>query len=119
MQTTALGMLVAAILVMPVGAISAGAALLSPKILPVALVVAVLSSAAPYALEMFALTRLPTKTFGALMSIEPVIAAVAGAVLLAEALSLTQWLAIAAIIAASAGATVTAAQAIASPAPLD
>ena len=40
----------------------------SPAVLPTACAVALLSSALPYSLEMFALTRLPTRTFGVLMS---------------------------------------------------
>jgi inner membrane transporter RhtA len=53
---------------------------------------------------MFALARLPRPTFGTLMALEPAIGAVAGFVMLGQALSPRQGLAIAAIIAASAGA---------------
>jgi inner membrane transporter RhtA len=35
------------------------------------LAVAILSTALPYSLEMIALTRLPTRIFGTLMSMEP------------------------------------------------
>jgi inner membrane transporter RhtA len=66
--------------------------------------VAIFSSALPYTLEMIALRRLSTRTFGTLMSFEPAIAACAGAVLLREQLTATQWLAIAAIVSASVGA---------------
>jgi inner membrane transporter RhtA len=81
----------------------AGSALLSPTLLPYALGVAVLSSALPYSLEMVALTRLPARTFSTLLSLEPAIAAVAGAALLDQQLSLLQWAAIAAIIVAATG----------------
>ena len=47
------------------------AALFSPAALPIALGVALLSSALPYSLEMYALARIPTRTFGVLMSGEP------------------------------------------------
>jgi inner membrane transporter RhtA len=109
-QTTAVGMLVAAVCVIPFGVAQAGASLLTPAILPYAVAVAVLSSALPYTLEMFALGRLPTKTFGTLMSLEPAVGALSGLVLLGERLAVTQWLAIGAIIGASVGATVTAAR---------
>ena len=99
----ALGMAVAALVVMPFGAASAGTRLLDPALLPLALAVAVLSSALPYSLEMLALTRLPRVTFGTLMSLEPAIAALSGFVLLGQQLSLRQDGAIAAIILASAG----------------
>jgi inner membrane transporter RhtA len=65
--------------------------------------VAVLSSAFPYTLEMIALRQLATKTFGTLMSLEPAVAALAGLVFLDERLTATQWLAIAAVMAASMG----------------
>jgi len=99
----ALGMAVAALVVIPFGAASAGARLLDPALLPLGLTVAVLSSALPYSLEMFALTRLPRVTFGTLMSLEPAIGALSGFVLLGQHLSLRQGGAIAAIILASAG----------------
>lgn len=98
------GLMVAAALTVPLGVIDAGARLIDPAILPFGVAVAIFSSALPYTLEMIALRRLSTRTFGTLMSFEPAIAAVAGAVLLHERLSLTQWSAIAAIVVASIGA---------------
>ena len=65
--------------------------------------VAVFSGALPYTLEMVALRRLSTKTFGTLMSFEPAIAAIAGVVVLHEHLTPAQWLAISFIIVASIG----------------
>ena len=103
---TSLGMAVAALVAFPFGLVHSGAALFDPAHLPVALAVAVLSSALPYSLEMFALTRLPRPTFGALMSLEPAAGAVAGWVMLGQHLTLRQDLAIAAIIAASSGAAI-------------
>jgi inner membrane transporter RhtA len=58
---------------------------------------------------MVALRRLSTKTFGTLMSFEPAIAALAGAVVLGERLTAGQWLAVGAIVVASIG-TVTGEQ---------
>ena len=106
-QTAALGVLVAALFVAPIGIAHAGSALLTPTLIPVALGVAILSTALPYSLEMIALTRMPTRTFGTLMSIEPVFAALSGLLFLGEVLSLSQWLAILAIITASVGATLS------------
>jgi len=81
----------------------AGAALLSPAILPAACGVALLSSALPYSLEMYALTRLPTRTFGVLMSAEPALGALSGLYFLGEQLTAIQWAAIASIMIASGG----------------
>lgn len=106
--SVAWGTIIAALLVVPVGVADAGSALLNPAVLPMALGVAVLSTALPYTLEMMALTRMPTNLFGTLMSIEPAIGAMSGLILLGEQLALLQWLAIGAIIAASVGASLTA-----------
>lgn len=105
---TAIGMVVAALIAAPVGYVAVGAGLFDPRLLPAALAVAVMSSALPYSLEMVALKRLPQRTFGILMSLEPAIGALSGLVLLHEQLSAIQLLAVAAIIAASVGAAATA-----------
>ncbi|QIH09841.1 MULTISPECIES: threonine/homoserine exporter RhtA [unclassified Pseudomonas] len=106
-QTAALGVLIAALFVAPIGIVHAGTALLTPALIPVALGVAILSTALPYSLEMVALTRIPARTFGTLMSIEPAFGALSGLLFLHEYLSLAQWTAIACIIFASVGATMT------------
>jgi inner membrane transporter RhtA len=106
-QTAALGTLAGAIAIVPIGIGHAGMSLLAPAILPAACAVALLSSALPYSLEMYALTRLPTRTFGVLMSIEPALAALSGLVFLREELSAIQWAAIASIMFASAGSAAT------------
>lgn len=105
---SAYGMSVAALVAMPFGVASAGGELLNLSVLPLALAVAVFSSAIPYSLEMIALRSLPTKTFGILMSLEPAVAALCGFVFLAERLSVLQWFAIACVMAASAGSAWTA-----------
>jgi len=107
-HTVTLGMLFGALMVLPVGLHSAGMGLFSLSILPVALGVGILSAALPFSLEMYAMTRMPTRTFSILMSLEPVFGALVGLLLLHEVLSLTQWLAIATIVAASSGAAATA-----------
>ncbi|HEV7614502.1 MAG TPA: EamA family transporter [Steroidobacteraceae bacterium] len=106
-QTTALGMVVGAIVIVPIGVAEAGARLLSPAILPAALGVALLSSALPYSLEMLAMPRLPTRTVGVLMSLDPALGALSGLSFLGERLSWIQWAAIASIMAASAGSAAT------------
>lgn len=105
--TVALGSLIAAVIFVPIGALQAGEALWHWSILPLGLGVALLSTAIPYSLEMTALTRLPTRTFGTLMSMEPGIAALSGIIFLGETLTFTQLMALLSIILASVGSTLT------------
>jgi inner membrane transporter RhtA len=71
------------------------------------LVVAILSTALPYPLEMTALTRLPARTFGILMSGEPAIGALFGFAFLGQRLVMQQAAAIVMIILASVGTVAT------------
>ena len=104
--TTSLGMSIGAIAILPIGLAHAGATLLQPSVLAVGLVVALLSSALPYTLEMVALRHLPAKTYGTLTSCEPAVGAIVGFLLLAP----LQCCAIGLVIFASLGATMTAIQ---------
>jgi inner membrane transporter RhtA len=106
-RSVALGMATAAAVVAPFGLVSAGAALLNPVALGLGLVVAVVSSAIPYSLEMVALRGISKRSFGVMLSLEPAVGALAGLVMLGEHLVARQWLAIAFVIAASVGTVVT------------
>ncbi|MFF5448141.1 DMT family transporter [Streptomyces sp. NPDC012888] len=112
----ALAMTVAAVLSLPIGVADAGPALLVPGTLALGVGVAVLSSVLPYTLELLALRRLPAPTFAILMSLEPAIAAAAGFLVLNQALSATDALAIALVIAASMGAVRSTARPLPEPA---
>ncbi|QLY64458.1 threonine/homoserine exporter RhtA [Enterobacter asburiae] len=105
--TVALGSLIAAIVFVPIGMAQATESIWQWSVMPIGLAVAILSTALPYSLEMIALTRLPTRIFGTLMSMEPALAAISGMVFLCETLTLTQTLALCSIIAASMGSTLT------------
>ena len=111
----ALAMAVGTVLLLPVGILGGGAALGRPGLLAAGLSVAVLSSAIPYSLELEALRRLPKATFGVLMSLEPVVAALVGLVVLDQGLSGSEVAAIALVVAASAGALGSAS----APAPIE
>lgn len=105
--TVAIGSLIAAIIFVPVGMAQATESIWQWSVMPIGLAVAILSTALPYSLEMIALTRLPTRIFGTLMSMEPALAALSGMVFLGETLTFTQTLALCSIIAASMGSTLT------------
>ena len=106
-QAVSLGLLCAALVVVPFGVAEAGTKLLTPSILLFGLMVAAISSALPYTLEMLALRRLPPATFGIALATEPAIAAFMGMLLLSENLTLTQWSAIGCIMAAAMGSAMT------------
>ncbi len=103
----ATGMAIASFVALPVAVATGGFARLTPALFAAGIGVALLSSAIPYTLEMIALKELPARTFGILMSLEPAVAALVGLVFLHELLSPRQWLAVALIIAASTGSTLT------------
>jgi inner membrane transporter RhtA len=106
-RSVALGMTTAALVVAPFGLVTAGAALLSPVAIGLGLVVAVVSSAIPYSLEMVALRGISKRSFGVMLSLEPAVGALAGLLVLGEHLAARQWLAIAFVIAASVGTVAT------------
>lgn len=108
-KAVALGMLVAALVAMPLGLIQQGTNLWQPSLLVTAILVGLFSSAIPYSLEMFSLKRLSSSTFSILMSLEPALAALMGWLFLKEELGLRELLAITLVIAASLGSTLTAA----------
>jgi inner membrane transporter RhtA len=101
----ALGMIVAALIAVPVGVADSGTALIHPGVLIAGLGVALLSSVIPYSLDLEALRRIPARVFGILMSLEPAMAALIGLIVLRESLQWSQWLAVLCVVAASAGAT--------------
>ncbi|SCK31452.1 DMT family transporter [Streptomyces sp. WMMB 322] len=103
----ALAMGLAALISAPLGAASAGRALLDPVTLGLGAAVAVLSSGVPYTLELFALRRLPAATFALLMSLMPVAAATAGFLVLDQRLEAQELVAIGLVIVASMGAVRT------------
>ncbi len=107
-QSVATGMLFASLAVLPFSFAEGLAARLTPPLFAAGLAVALLSSAVPFTLEMMALRVLSSRTFGILMSLEPAAAALSGLVFLREQLTLTQWLALVFVSAASAGAALTA-----------
>ncbi|WP_026425903.1 EamA family transporter [Actinokineospora inagensis] len=101
----ALAAVVACLVVLPFGISESGQAMVQPTVLVAGLGVALMSSVIPYSLELSALRRIPPRVFGVLMSLEPAVAALAGLVVLGEALRPAQWVAVACVVAASAGAT--------------
>ncbi|AYY11745.1 EamA family transporter [Actinobacteria bacterium YIM 96077] len=111
----ALASMVGMVVVAPIGLGEGGTQLWEPHLLAIAVGVGLLSSVIPYSLELEALRRMPAKVFGILMSLEPVVAALVGLVLLGEILELREWAAIGCVVVACVGATRTGARARGAP----
>ena len=94
----------AALLALPFGVVALPGPL-SPSMLGITLALALLVPLLPYAFEMIALRRLPTSTFGILMSLEPAMAVLAGRVVLGQVMSAAQLLGTALVVSASVGVT--------------
>ena len=109
--TVALGMSIAAVVLVPYGIASQGSALLSWQLIPLGIMIGLLSSALPYSLEMVALRNMSAQSFSIMMSLEPAIAALAGFLILAELLTPLQWCAILMVITASIGSSMSGSKA--------
>jgi inner membrane transporter RhtA len=100
----AFGMGFGALVAAPAGVAQGGGSLLEPELLLAGLGVALASSVIPYSLEMESLRRIPESVFGVMMSLEPAVATAAGFLVLDQALSAADLLAITLVVVASAGA---------------
>jgi inner membrane transporter RhtA len=103
----AIGMAVAAVVVLPVELIAGGLGALDVGLVAAALGVAVLSTALPLSLEFAALQRMSARSYGILVTLEPVVAAIVGAVLLHQAMSVQGVLAVGCVTVAALGVTLS------------
>jgi inner membrane transporter RhtA len=110
-----IAMAVGSLVVTPPAVLSAGRALLRPAVIGAGLAIGLLSSVIPYRFELETLRRVSPRVFGIWMSLEPAVAALVGVVLLSQALSVPQWIAVGCVIVASAGAALGASRATAAP----
>lgn len=101
--TLALG--VSALIMLPIGLLNNAQAVLNVQFWGYAVALALLATAIPYALDLYALKYLTRLSYGTFTSLAPALAALAGVVLLDEYLSMLQWLALACIMIASVAVT--------------
>lgn len=104
-QGLTVALVVGTIAIAPYGIIDGGSALVDPGVVWRGCAVALLSSAVPYTLEIYALRRLRASVFGVLMSLEPAAGALSGLVFLSQHLRAREWVAIVLVVVASVGAT--------------
>jgi inner membrane transporter RhtA len=103
----ALATLVASLFTLPFALVACGLDRLDPALLAATLAVAILSTALPLSLEFEALKRMSARAYGIIVTLEPVVAAVVGAVVLSQALPPTAVAAIGCVTAAAIGVTLS------------
>jgi inner membrane transporter RhtA len=105
LQAPAAAAFVSALIYLPVIIVIAAQGRFTPAALGYAACAGVLCSVVPYAVDVRLLRRVPAPFFGLFMSVNPVLAALAGTVILNQVLSFREWAGIAIVIAANALAT--------------
>ena len=103
----ALAMAVATLFTFPFALVAGGLERLDVGLLAGALAVAILSTALPLTLEFEALRRMTARAYGVIVTLEPVVAALVGAVVLGQALPPSALVAIACVTAAAIGVTLS------------
>jgi inner membrane transporter RhtA len=104
----AVAMTVGALVLLPFGALGAWHVVGRPGPLLLAFGVAMLASVVPYTLEFAAMRRAPRQVFGILLSLDPALATLAGWLLLRQHSSPVAIAAVAVVITASVGSTLSA-----------
>ena len=106
LHSLTLGIGLAALMWLPIGLINNPTGVLDVSIWPYAVGLALLATAIPYALDLYALKFLNRLSYGTFTSLAPALGALAGLILLDEYLTLIQWIALFLIMLASIGITV-------------
>ena len=98
-------MMIAALIIMPFFIPTTNVLVSDPKILAAGLSVALLSTTIPFLLEFKALKILSVRAYGVLVSLEPAVAALVGAILLSERIGWQGIIAISCVVCAAMGIT--------------
>ncbi|MEV8556893.1 EamA family transporter [Streptomyces sp. NPDC051917] len=100
-QGSAAAACVSALTFLPIGIVVAVRHPPTAGALLCAVAAGVLSSAVPYLADLLTLRKVPAQTFGLFMSVNPVLAAMVGWVVLGQSLGVPEWAGIAAVVAAN------------------
>jgi inner membrane transporter RhtA len=112
MHALTIAIVLSALVMLPISAVHDSTALMQTQFWPKALLIALLATAIPYALDLLALKRLSKMSYGTLSSLAPALGAITGWLLLNEKISLLQSIALICIMIASVGVTYRKKQAI-------
>lgn len=110
MHALTIAISISALCLLPMGLYQNTTALVDTQYWGQALVIAILATAIPYALDLKALQHLNKMTYGTLSSLSPALAALAGFILLGERITTLQVIALICIMLASVGVTIRAAR---------
>ena len=110
MHALTIAITLSALTLLPIGLYNNATALLDTQYWPKALVIAILATAIPYALDLKALKILSKLSYGTLSSLSPALAAITGMLLLGESIGAWQWAALVCIMLASVGVTLRSAK---------
>lgn len=105
MHALTIGIGLSALTLLPISIWHNAPALLETQYWGKALLIAILATAIPYALDLMALKQLTKLTYGTLTSLAPALAALTGFLLLHEEISMLQWVALGCVMLASIGVT--------------
>ncbi|BAP35295.1 putative amino acid transporter [Acinetobacter guillouiae] len=110
MHALSIAIVLSALVMLPISAVHNPDALLQTQYWGKALLIALLATAIPYALDLLALKQLSKMSYGTLSSLSPALAAISGMVLLNEHITAWQTAALICIMIASVGVTFRAAK---------
>ena len=105
MHALSIAIVLSAMVMLPISTVHNPAALIQTQYWGQALVIALLATAIPYALDLMALKRLSKLSYGTLSSLSPALGALAGWFLLKEQITVLQSIALVCIMIASVGVT--------------
>ncbi|CAM9097615.1 DMT family transporter [Acinetobacter pseudolwoffii] len=110
MHALTIAISISALCLLPIGLYNNAPALIDTQHWGKAIVIAILATAIPYALDLKALQHLNKMSYGTLSSLSPALAALTGFLLLGEKITVLQAVALVCIMLASVGVTVRAAR---------
>lgn len=97
LQASAIAALTSVVMFVPAAAFIVDLSRITTSVILIGVLAGVLSSAVPYAADLFVLRRIPPGLYSLMVSIHPALAALAGLILLSETLSVLEVVAIAVI----------------------
>ncbi len=102
LQAPAVATSVSALIYLPVAAVLVAQGRFTGRALLFAVCAGLFCSVLPYAADLIVLRRVPAQFFGVFMSVNPVLASLAGIVVLGQVLNLREWIGVLVVVAANA-----------------